>query len=70
MTEAEAKEALSLLANYIWCSSRSEAARLRASWHPGTYTAEKELDLSSRWDDKSEKALNQLKGIIQRYTGV
>lgn len=67
MTPREAKRCLALLARYLHCDDRANAADARGRRHPGTYTMDKEFALSSRWDEKAQAAWNEAIEIIARY---
>jgi hypothetical protein len=64
------RKVIDLLERARECDDRANYARVRAGRHPGTTTMERELALSSRWDEKADKAWGEAMAILKPLAGM
>lgn len=57
-------EALAALDRLIHCTERGEKAALRATWHPGTYTADRNHKTADNWYAKAKEAESALRAYL------
>jgi hypothetical protein len=57
-------DAVQVLDRFLYCLERAESASLRASWHPGTETADRERGTANNWQTKADDAEVALRAYL------